>query len=65
MLEAIRSWNVSAREQRPPRPAIRIIVLNTCDSVQILIISLSYFGFVVGTLIGGGAEEKKKMGEQM
>jgi hypothetical protein len=65
MLEAIRSWNVSAREQRPSRPAIRIIVLNTCDSVQILIISLSYFGFVVGTLIGGGAEENKKMGEQM
>jgi hypothetical protein len=32
MLDAIRSWNKSAREQSPPRPEIRIIVSNACDS---------------------------------
>jgi hypothetical protein len=32
MLDAIRSWNKSARKQRPPRPEIRIIVSNACDS---------------------------------
>jgi hypothetical protein len=32
MLDAIRSWNKSARERSPPRPEIRIIVSNACDS---------------------------------
>ena len=32
MQDAIRSWNKSAREQSPPRPQIRIIVSNACDS---------------------------------
>ncbi len=32
MLEAIRSWNESARKQSPPRPEIRMIVSNGCDS---------------------------------
>jgi hypothetical protein len=32
MLDAIRSWNKSSREQSPPRPEIRIIVSNACDS---------------------------------
>jgi hypothetical protein len=32
MLDAIRSWNKSAREQSPPRPEIRIIVSNVFDS---------------------------------
>ena len=34
MLDAIRSWNKSAREQSPPRPEIRIIVSNACDSEE-------------------------------
>jgi hypothetical protein len=32
MLDAIRSWNKSVREQSPPRPQIRIILSNACDS---------------------------------
>jgi hypothetical protein len=34
MLEAIRNWNESAREQSPLRPEIRIIVSNGCDSEE-------------------------------
>ena len=34
MLDAIRSWNTSARKQSPPRPEIRIIVSNACDSEE-------------------------------
>jgi len=34
MLDAIRSWNKSARKQSTPRPEIRIIVSNACDSEE-------------------------------
>ena len=32
ILDSIRNWNESARKQSPPRPEIRIIVSNACDS---------------------------------
>ena len=34
MLDSIRTWNESVSEQSPPRPKIRIIVSNDCDSEE-------------------------------
>jgi hypothetical protein len=48
MLDAIRSWNKSAREQSPPRPEIRIIVSNGCDSDEHARVLSEVVDFAIG-----------------
>ncbi len=48
MLDAIRSWNKSVREQSPPRPQIRIILSNACDSEDHARVLLEGVDFAIG-----------------
>ncbi len=48
MLDAIRSWNKSGREQNPPRPEIRIIVFNSCDSADHARVLSEVVDFAIG-----------------
>jgi hypothetical protein len=48
MLDAIRSWNTSARKQSPPRPEICIIVSNACDSEEHVRLLSEVVDFAIG-----------------
>jgi hypothetical protein len=48
MLDTIRCWNKSAREQSPPRPEIRIIVSNACDSEKHARVLSEVVDFAIG-----------------